>query len=209
MNKEKILICGANGATGRILIELLIDHPKYEPIAMIRKPSQDQYFEDKGVKTIVADLTDDLNKVVKNIDKIIFAAGSKGKDVIGVDQDGAKGLTDAARASNVDKFVMLSTMGADDPSISEKLQDYLQAKQNADEYLKGSGLAYSIVRPGMLTNDEGTNKIKLAEKLGEFGGITRTDVARTLVLALDNDTKTNETFEIINDGIPIEKALKD
>jgi uncharacterized protein YbjT (DUF2867 family) len=41
------------------------------------------------------------------------------------------------------------------------LQDYLKAKHNADEYLKNSGLNYSIVRPGTLTNDSGLQTIEL------------------------------------------------
>jgi uncharacterized protein YbjT (DUF2867 family) len=44
-------------------------------------------------------------------------------------------------------------MGADKPEEATQLQEYLKAKHNADEYLKSSGLNYSIVRPGTLTND--------------------------------------------------------
>lgn len=208
MNTERILISGANGATGQLLINFINDHQNYEAVAMIRKQSQIPYFKEKGIETTVADLTDDLSDKMPNIDKVIFAAGSKGKDVIGVDQDGAKKLIDAAKESGVKKFVMLSTMGADNPSISDELKDYLQAKQNADKYLRQSGLHYSIVRPGMLTNDKPTGKIDLAEKLGKFGKITRTDVARTLVTALEDNIKHNETYEIINGETGIEEAMK-
>lgn len=208
MSKENILICGANGATGRLITNLINDHINYEAIAMIRKQSQSTYFKDRGIKTAVADLTEDLGDILPKIDKVIFAAGSKGKDVTGVDQNGAKKMIDAAKKLGVKKFVMLSTMGADNPSISDELKDYLQAKQNADKYLKQSGLNYCIVRPGMLTNDKPTDKIDLAEKLGKFGKITRTDVAKTLFVGLDDNIKQNETFEIINGETVIEKAME-
>lgn len=208
MSKENILICGANGATGRLITNLINDHINYEAIAMIRKQSQSTYFKDRGIKTAVADLTEDLGDILPKIDKVIFAAGSKGKDVTGVDQNGAKKMIDAAKKLGVKKFVMLSTMGADNPSISDELKEYLQAKQNADKYLKQSGLNYCIVRPGMLTNDKPTDKIDLAEKLGKFGKITRTDVAKTLFVGLDDNIKQNETFEIINGETVIEKAME-
>jgi uncharacterized protein YbjT (DUF2867 family) len=208
MSKESILICGANGATGRLITNLINDHINYEAIAIIRKQSQSTYFKNRGIKTAVADLTEDLGDILPNIDKVIFAAGSKGKDVTGVDQNAAKKMIDAAKKLGVKKFVMLSTMGADNPSISDELKNYLQAKQNADKYLKQSGLNYCIVRPGMLTNDKPTDKIDLAEKLVKFGKITRTDVAKTLFVGLDDSIKQNETFEIMNGETVIEKAME-
>nr|WP_326493548.1 NAD(P)H-binding protein [Salinimicrobium sp. TH3] len=157
---------------------------------------------------MLADLEEDLDNTTKNVQKVIFAAGSKGKNLKGVDQEGAKKLTDAAKKSGASKFVMLSSMGADDPSVSEEMQDYLQAKHNADEHLKSSGMDYSIVRPGSLTNNEGSGKIKLSKKFDEFGEIARADVAKTLVEVLDNKVRHNEVFEILSGDTEIEKAVR-
>lgn len=85
--------------------------------------------------------------------------------MIGVDQEGAKRLVDASKEAKVNKFVMLSSMGADNPSIGGELEEYLKAKQNADEHLKSSSLNYVIVRPGNLTNDEAKGKIALGTNL--------------------------------------------
>jgi uncharacterized protein YbjT (DUF2867 family) len=205
--KQNILIAGANGTTGRIIVELLKDSDAYRPIAMVRKQEQKDRFEQENITTVIADLEKDLSHAVKNVDKVIFAAGSKGKNVIGVDQDGAKRLVDAAKDVGATKFVMLSTMGADNPSVSEVMEDYLKAKQNADEYLKASGLDYTIVRPGSLTNEEGTGKIQLMEKLENHGSITRADVAKTLVGVLEDDIMQNQVFEILAGETPIEKAI--
>jgi len=209
MSKEKnVLVAGANGTTGRIIINLLKESHNYNPIAMVRKKEQKDYFEKENVLTVMADLEENLNHAVKNADKVIFAAGSKGKNVIGVDQEGAKRLIDAAKNGGLGKFVMLSSMGADNPSVSDELEDYLKAKQNADDYLKASGLHYSIVRPGALTDEGSSGKIQLNEKLGKQGSISRTDVAKTLVEVLEDEVKKNQVFEILAGETPIEKAVR-
>lgn len=206
--RKNVLVAGANGTTGRIIINLLKKSENYQPIAMVRKIDQKDHFEKHGVLTVLADLQEDLSHAVKNVDKVIFAAGSKGKNIIGVDQEGAKSLIDAAKDAGLEKFVMLSSMGADNPSVSDDLEDYLRAKQNADDYLRSSGLNYSIVRPGHLTDEDGTGKIQLNEKLQIQGSISRADVAKTVVEALEDGVKQNQVFEILSGEVPIEKAVK-
>ncbi|WP_020571903.1 SDR family oxidoreductase [Neolewinella persica] len=210
MNNEKknVLVAGANGTTGRIIIELLQDADKYRPIAMVREQEQKDRFEKNQVAVVLADLKEDLSHAVKDVDIVIFAAGSGGKKVIEVDQEGAKRLTDAAKNAGIRKFVMLSSMGADDPSASDDLEDYLRAKQNADKYLRASTLGYTIVRPGSLTDEAGTGKIQLKEKLATQGSISRADVAKTLVEVLEDGTMQNQTFEIITGDTPIKKAVR-
>lgn len=103
---------------------------------------------------------------------------------------------------------MLSSMGVDNPSIGGELEDYLKAKGNADDYLKNSGLAYTIVRPGALTDEEGSGKIQLKEKLEKQESISRANVAHTLIEVLDDDIKQNQVFEILDGETPIEKAVR-
>ena len=206
--RKNVLVAGANGTTGRIIINLLKKSETYQPIAMVRKQDQKDHFEKQGVSAVLADLEEDLSQAVKNTDKVIFAAGSKGKNIIDVDQEGAKRLIDAAKEAGLEKFVMLSSMGADNPTVSNDLEDYLKAKQNADDYLKASALNYSIVRPGALTDDDGTGKIELKEKLEKPGSISRADVAKTLVEVLDDKLKKNKVFEILAGDTRIEKAVR-
>ena len=205
--KQNIVVAGANGTTGRIIINLLKESENYRPIAMVRKQEQKNYFEKTNVSVVLGDLEKDVNHAVKSVDKVIFAAGSRGENVIGVDQEGAKRLIDAAKVAGVRKFVMLSSMGADNPCVSDALEDYLRAKQNADEYLKASGLEYNIVRPGSLANEEGTGKIQLKEKLENYGSISRADVAKTLVGVLEDGVMQNQVFEILAGETLIEKAI--
>jgi len=206
---ENILVAGANGATGKKIVDLLNKSQNYNPIAMVRKEDQQAYFKNQNIQTVLGDLENDISSIFTNkIHRVLFAAGSAGKSVIGVDQEGAKKLIDASKNANVKKFVMLSSMGADKPEEATQLQDYLKAKHNADEYLKNSGLKYSIVRPGTLTNEAPLEMIELEKKLKQHGEISRADVAQTLVQSLEDKTAPNATFEIIKGDTPILKALE-
>mgnify|MGYP003637969208 CR=1 FL=1 len=205
---EKALIAGATGATGKKIINLLKESPYIEPIAMIRKEDQKSIFEDQNVQWIMGDLAQDPSHICENMDKVIFAAGSGGTNVVEVDQEGAKRLIDASVSNNIKKFIMLSSMGADQPEEMEELHDYMVAKHHADIYLRNSGLNYTIVRPGALTNDSGTQHIQLSHKLKEQGSISRTDVAHVLTRVLQDDTANKETFEIVTGDTLIGKALE-
>lgn len=208
---EKVLIAGANGLTGTRIIKILNNHGQYDPVAMIRNEDQKEKFSSMGVDVKVADLEEDLTGLLEDIDLVIFAAGSgssTGKDkTIAVDQEGAIKLIDEAKRSNVKKFVMLSVIGADEPEKNEKLKPYLEAKHKADEHLIKSGLNYSIIRPGTLTNDDGTGKIKAKEKLSERGHIAREDVAYVIVNALDHANTHNQVVEILEGDQSLQEAL--
>lgn len=205
---EQVLVVGATGTTGKKIVDLLKASQYFEPVAMVRKEQDLAQFMNKGIATLLADLEEDVSDTAKGMDKVVFAAGSGGKKVVEVDQEGAKKMVDASKAHHIKKFVMLSSMGADKPEKAEDLQEYLEAKHKADAYLRQSELTYIIVRPGSLTNDEGTGKIQLAKSLNTSGSISRDDVAQTLVRALHDDAPKNTTFEILEGDTLIGKAME-
>ncbi|WP_378188041.1 SDR family oxidoreductase [Aquimarina sp. W85] len=204
---ERILIAGANGTTGKQIVNYLKVSDNFVPVAMVRKEEQVKEFESQGIETVFGDLEKDLSNVTKGIDKVIFAAGSGGEKVIEVDQEGAKKLIDVSKKSGIKKFVMLSSMGADAPEKANELQEYLKAKHNADVYLRESGLNYTIVRPGSLNNEQGNGNIILNAHLDKSGEIPRSDVAKTLINSLEDDRANNTTFEILEGDTPIAEAV--
>ncbi|MGK7391444.1 MAG: SDR family oxidoreductase [Candidatus Cyclobacteriaceae bacterium M2_1C_046] len=208
---EKVLVAGANGNTGTRIVKILKNHGQYDPIAMIRNEDQKEKFDSLEVEVKLADLEADLSGVLDDIDKVIFAAGSgshTGKDkTTEVDEKGAVKLINEAKKVNLKKFVMLSAMGADDPENHPKLEHYLKAKHNADEHLKESGLNYSIIRPGGLTNEDQKGKIKAANKLNDRGQISREDVAHVIVSALDHTNTHNQVIEILEGEESLQEAL--
>ena len=204
---EKILVVGANGTTGKEIVNLLNESQYFEPYAMVRKPEQEEQFKSRGIKTLLADLEQDVSTTTNGMDKVIFAAGSGGKNVKEVDEKGAQKMIDASKNNNIKKFIMLSSMGADQPENAEDLKEYLHAKHNADVYLKNSGLNYAIVRPGSLNNNKLTNKIELSEKLNKRGEISRSDVAQVIARVANDDVANKETFEIISGNTLITDAF--
>lgn len=207
----KVLVAGANGTTGRLLVQFL-KSDGHEPYGMVRKEEQKATIEDLGGTPVLADLTHDVGYAVKDIDAVIFAAGSGShtsmEQTTAVDRDGAINLIKATENLGQKKFVMLSSISADDPSqASGAMEHYLQMKLEADQYLQGTELPYTIVRPGYLTNDEGTSKIKVAKKV-ETASIPRADVAKTMIQSLEEQNTYHRTFELISGDLQIEDALR-
>ena len=81
---ENVLVAGANGTTGKQVVKLLQSSQYFNPIAMVRKEDQQEQFKKDGVDTVLADLTENLTHAVNNVDKVVFAAGSGGKNVFEV-----------------------------------------------------------------------------------------------------------------------------
>lgn len=208
----RILVVGANGQIGRKLITLVADSPHVSR-AMIRKAGQADALRELGAdETVVADLEGDVHATLKDCDAVVFTAGSGGhggpEKTDAVDRDGAIAMIDAAREAGVQRFVMVSSMGASDPASGPKdLRHYLQAKQAADAHLIGSGLDYTIVRPGRLTDHPATGAVALAPSLGRSGEVSRADVAAVLLDVLDEPVTRGKTCELLQGDTPTAQAV--
>ncbi|OYR58570.1 NAD-dependent dehydratase [Halorubrum ezzemoulense] len=204
-----VLVAGSHGQVGQHVTRLLAESD-HSVQGMVRVESQAPDIRDLGAEPVVADLTGDVSHAVEEVDAIIFAAGSGGEDVWGVDRDGAINLIDEAVSAGVERFVMLSSINADQPENSpEALREYLRAKGEADEYLQQSNLTYTIVRPGPLTNEGGTERIKTGTDLDRDAiEIPREDVARTLIATLGAESTYDETFELAAGEVSVGEALE-
>lgn len=185
----KILVAGATGKTGLRLTRELLERG-HSPIALVRESSDTSDLPD-NVELRHGDLTDLDKDVCANCDAVIFAAGSGGDTSAEmtekVDRDGAKSLIDRAVDAKVNRFVMLSTVGAGDPDPDSDLGHYLQAKHDADEHLKASGLNFAILRPVALTTEDGTRDMMFGDAVDASATTARGDVAAVLARAVDED----------------------
>ena len=180
---------------------------------MIRDEDQAQRLRELGGEPVVADLEGDVSQTAEGCDAVIFSAGggpgSGAEKKETVDYGGASKLIQAAIEHGANRYLIVSTVGAHDPeSANEKMQPYLRAKARADEELKHSGLDYTIVRPGPLTDEQGTGRIDASTELGRRKEIPREDVARTIVVALEQRNTVGKTFEVFAGDTPIEEALE-
>ena len=213
----KVLVAGANGQTARRLVRMLVEDG-HEVRGLIRKEEQIANVESDGAEAVLADLEQDevdgkIGQAVEGCDAIIFAAGAgpgsgtERKETM--DRDGAIKLMEAAKQHGAQRYLMLSTMGADDPeSRDEKMQPYMRAKGEADQSLRDSGLDYTIIRPGRLTDEAGTGNIVAAESLGRYDEITREDVARAFAVVLEAENTYGKTIEILSGDTAIKEAVE-
>ena len=207
----RVLVAGSHGGIGQRLVRLLADRGDV-PVAMIRDDSQSARLRELGGEPLVADLTGDVRDAPQGCEAIVFTAGagpgSGPEPKQTVDRGGAQKLIEAARAHGVRRYVMVSSMGAGDPSQgSQQMRAYLEAKAQADEALRASDLDWTIVRPGRLTDDEGSGRVEVAEDLGHGGEIPRADVAAVLLACLARTDTVGRTFEVLGGDDRIDEAL--
>ncbi|MFC0470131.1 SDR family oxidoreductase [Halalkalibacter kiskunsagensis] len=217
MDNLKVLIVGANGQIGKHLVSFIQDSDRLEARAMIRNQEQASFFENLGAETVVVDLEGDIESIAKaaeGVDAIVFTAGSgphTGKDkTIMVDLDGAVKTIEAAKVAGVKRFIMISSFDTRREAIlaaSPSFAPYVVAKYYADEWLRGTDLDYTIIHPGALTNDEGTNLIQAGFDL-EIGEIPREDVASVIVASLENDITIGKEFQVLGGTKAVNDAIQ-
>jgi nucleoside-diphosphate-sugar epimerase len=148
---------------------------------------------------------------IRGADAAVFAAGagagSGAQRKLSMDRDGAIKLLEAARNAAIQRFVIVSSVGAEKPPEGDEVFSvYLQAKAAADEAVQNSDRDWTIVRPGRLTDDPGTGRVRIQSEPFR-GQIARDDVASTLQRLLA-DSRASRRILYVNGGEePIERAL--
>jgi uncharacterized protein YbjT (DUF2867 family) len=209
-----VAIAGAHGKIGRQLGALLAESGS-QVRGVIRNPDHAADLEAVGVQPVIADLEQDdprLAEHLRDCTAAVFAAGagpgSGAERKWSMDRDGAVRLIDACRQAGVRRYVMISAMGArpDRDFGGGVFGAYLEAKTQADQALEGSGLDYTIVRPGGLTDDPPTERVAIAPELAR-GSIPRADVAGTLLAVLEAPNTVGKAFDLISGQTPIREAV--
>ncbi len=207
-----VLIAGGHGQIARHLIRKLAA-AGHHPRGMIRNPDHAADIEADGGVPVLCDLeNDDPAPHVGTADAIVFAAGagpgSGAERKRTMDYGGAVKLIEAAEKLGVRRYVMVSSVGADDPSrASESMRAYQQAKHDADVALADSSLDWTIVRPGRLTDEPGSGQVDLTATLGRYGEVPREDVASVLAAVLGAENTVRGTYELFGGDVPVDEAV--
>ena len=118
------------------------------------------------------------------------------------------GSIDAARRTGARRYLIVSSIGADNPSAAgEQMRPYLDAKAEADRRLADSGLDWTIVRPGRLTDAPGTGRVTVTTDMSVRGDVPRQDVARVLAASLGDPSTIGKTFVVVGGETPVDEAL--
>jgi uncharacterized protein YbjT (DUF2867 family) len=209
-----VVVLGGHGKIALRLLKLLAERGD-RARGLIRKPEQAADLEAVGGEPVICDIEaeDDISEHVRGADAVVFAAGagpgSGPERKQTMDLGGALKLIDAAKANGISRYVIVSSIGADNPGGgSGPMGPYLQAKHDADVAVEQSGLDFTIVRPGSLTDDTGTSLVTATTSMGGRGSVPRDDVAATLFAVLQMNSTIGKTFELFQGETPIEEALR-
>ncbi|MTD29456.1 SDR family oxidoreductase [Planomicrobium sp. YIM 101495] len=211
-----ILVIGANGQVGRNIVKELAES-NHDAVAMVRKEQQVDTLKELGAaKVVLADLEKDFSDAFDGVDAVIFAAGSGPKTgpdkTLTIDLWGSVKAMRYAEEKGVKRFVQLSSVGTDNPDAGgESMKPYLVAKRAADDLLLTTGLEYTIVRPGPLSDEEKSGKIEATTEgfeSFENRSIPRADVANVLVSVIDRPNTYNKIFEVLQGEHETGQALE-
>ncbi|TJZ98121.1 SDR family oxidoreductase [Dermacoccus nishinomiyaensis] len=211
----RIAIAGGHGQIARLLGQRLSGEG-HDVVGLIRTPEQADDLRAAGMEPAVISLedasVDDVAEVINGCDAVVFAAGGGPESgrarKWSVDLMGAVLLADAAEQAGVRRYVMVSSIGSDAPENVDAgvFQVYLYAKGGADADLRTRDLDWTIVRPGMLTDDAPTGQVTINPDQ-QRQPITRGDVAHTLAQVLTSGHAVRETFVVVNGTTPVDEAV--
>ena len=211
----RVVIAGGHGQIALLLAHQLAA-AGHQPVSLIRNPEHVADVEQAGGWPAVVDLEaatpQELSVHLAAADAVVFAAGagpnSTAERKLTVDRDGAVKLADAAQLAGVRRYVLVSAIATDDfdPDSHEIYQVYLRAKSEADATVRASGLDWTIIRPGGLTDDPATGRVTVAASTGR-GQVPRADVAGVIVACLGLPGTIGVQFELIAGDTSVADAL--
>jgi len=206
----RIVLIGGHGKVALKTLPLLVE-AGHEVTAWIRNPGHAPDVEALGARAAVvsveeADLAA-MTRALAGVDAVVWSAGAGGGDparTVAVDRDAAIRSMAAAQAAGIRRYVMVSYSGAgrvrrvgEDNSFFT----YQEAKLAADTHLRGTGLDYTILGPGTLTDEPSTGLVAPAGSRGDSRVTSRELVAQTIAAVLADERSVGLTLDY-GDGVP-------
>lgn len=212
----RIAIIGGHGKVALRLSALLADEG-HSVTSFIRNPDHAADVAQTGATPSVLDVenatTAELAEALKGHDAVVWSAGAGGgnpRRTYAVDRDAAIRSMDAAAQAGVDRYVMVSYLGAGkDHGVPESNSffAYAEAKAAADDYLRGTGLAWTILGPGSLTDNPGTGRIDVDPPRDGSGATSRDNTASVAAAVIEMPETAGRTIEFRDGSLPVAAAL--
>jgi uncharacterized protein YbjT (DUF2867 family) len=209
-----VVIAGGHGKIGRRLARLLVERGD-RVRGLIRNPDHADDLRADGSDPVVCDLeqagVDEVAAAIEGADAVVFAAGagpgSGAERKLTMDRDGAVKLLEAASSAGVPRYVIVSSVGAEDPPAGDDVFSvYVRAKAEADRAVFESDRDWTVVRPGSLSDDPGAGRVRLTVEPVR-GRVSRDEVAAVLAAVLAEPRSAGLTCYVIGGDDPVEEAL--
>ncbi|MGO4186184.1 SDR family oxidoreductase [Pseudarthrobacter sp. TAF60_1] len=214
---NSIVIIGGHGKVA-LHLSTLLTAEGHSVTSIIRNPDHAADVEATGAAPSVLDVenstTAEIAAALKGHDAVVWSAGAGGGNperTYAVDRDAAIRSMDAAAEAGVGRYVMVSYLGAgpehgvpaDNPFFA-----YAEAKAAADEYLRGTQLAWTILGPGSLTDQAASGLIEVNPPRDGNGATSRSNTASVAAAVLDLPRTAGRTIEFRDGTLPIAAALE-
>lgn len=209
-----VAIAGAHGKIARALTEILVADGD-SVIGLIRNPGHEAEIAALGASPVICDLEratpEEIEAAIADADAVVFAAGagagSGAERKLTMDRDGAVKLLQATIAVGAPRYLIVSSVGAENPPDDDDVFSvYLRAKAEADAAVQASEREWTIVRPGRLTDDPGTGRVRIDTDPFR-GSVAREDVAAVLARLLHDPRAPGRILYVNGGEEPLEQAL--
>lgn len=211
-----VAIVGGNGQIARLLHPLLVGRG-HTPIALVRSESHRNRLEAMGAAVRLLDIehstVGDFGAAFEGAHAVLFAAGGGPDGNLErkrtVDLEGSLKSIEGARRAGITRFVQVSAINVDEPVADDAntvWRAYVEAKRDADAALRDSGLDWTIIRPGLLTDDAGTGLVELGRDVVR-AEIPRADVAAVLAEVLDTGAGIGAQWDLVSGDTPVADAV--
>jgi uncharacterized protein YbjT (DUF2867 family) len=198
-----VLVIGGTRATGLEVVKVL--RARGDEVVVLARPGSDaSAAEATGARIVRGDAMNsaDLDAALAQarFRAVVSTLGARGVDGPRPDFDGNRNAVDAARMAGVQRFVLVTVIGAGEsyeaaPWIARRFLDpVIVEKGKAEDYLKASGLAWTIIRPGGLLDKEAQGRAFLTEDTRAMSWIRRADLGRLTVQALDDPRSIGKVY---------------
>jgi len=220
---NKILIVGGTRGVGLEIVRKLQDRGE-DVTAMVRSTSNVEKLNQLGVKQVTADalIKEQVQAIFSqnSYGTVISTLGTSAKDLparqnfiqsmingeVKMDPNkrpdfiGNRNIIDSAKASGANRFILITVIGTGQsydalpPLARRGHKEVIAQKEKAENHLRASGLAFTIIRPGGFSNGQSSGKAKLTEDHLAFSYIARVDVANLAIETLGNNESIGKTF---------------
>ena len=211
-----VAVVGGHGQVARHLHPLLLEEG-LTPVALVRSDDQRAALEELGAHARLLDIEHAdgraFGEAFAGCAAVVFAAGGGPDGNIErkrtVDLEGSLKSIQGAHAAGITRFVQISAIDVDNPVPEDAApvwKAYVEAKREADAALRVSGLDWTILRPGRLTDDPATGRVALGEDV-QRAEIPRADVAAVVAAVLDDESTHGRQWNLVGGQLPVEEAV--
>lgn len=208
----KVLVVGANGRVGSLLVDKLVENGHFIYAGTRRDNLTSNTSNVRYVHIDLLASTDEIAENMYDAEAIFFVAGSRGKDLLKIDLNGAVNVMRAAESKKIKRFIMLSSVFSLEPdkwdqAFLKDLTNYNIAKHFADHWLiNNTELDYTILQPGALKEEPGSGNIDV--NIDHPGENAIENVVDTLVQSLQDSNTIGKVITMSDGKTPIADALR-